>query len=193
ALPRGAAMVVALLGVMKAGGAYLPLDPDYPRARLADMLADAGPAPVVTLSATAAALGEVLAGREVICLDAPEIIAVLAEESDTAPDEAGHDLAHPAYVIYTSGSTGRPKGVVVTHVGIASLALGQIERFGVGPTSRVLQFASFSFDAAVSEVAMALVAGGTLVLMPPEGFQSPEQLAALLAGHGVTHVTLRPA
>ncbi|ALA19480.1 hypothetical protein AL346_04830 [Chelatococcus sp. CO-6] len=193
ALPRGAAMVVALLGVMKAGGAYLPLDPDYPRGRLADMLADAGPAPVVTLRATAAALGEVLAGREVICLDAPEIIAALADEPDTAPDEAGHDLAHPAYVIYTSGSTGRPKGVVVTHVGIASLALGQIERFGVGPTSRVLQFASFSFDAAVSEVAMALVAGGTLVLMPPEGFQSPEQLAALLAGHGVTHVTLPPA
>uniref|UniRef100_UPI0021E14437 non-ribosomal peptide synthetase n=1 Tax=Streptomyces sp. LS1784 TaxID=2851533 RepID=UPI0021E14437 len=99
------------------------------------------------------------------------------------------DVRHPAYVIYTSGSTGRPKGVVVAHGGVASLVVGQIERFAIDPGSRVLQFASPSFDASVSEIYTALLCGAVLVL-PPSG----DAVAALTdSGLAVTHVTVPPS
>ena len=110
-------MVVALLGVLKAGGAYLPLDPDYPQARLAHMLADASPALVLTTGVLRARLLERI---EVLSLDidTPEIQAALDQAPAHNPRAAERTSAllphHPAYVIYTSGSTGTPKGVVVT-------------------------------------------------------------------------------
>ncbi|MFF7365774.1 amino acid adenylation domain-containing protein, partial [Streptomyces sp. NPDC008125] len=107
---------------------------------------------------------------------------------DTDP-EVALDVRHPAYVIYTSGSTGRPKGVVVGHGGVASLVAGQIERFAIEPGSRVLQFASPSFDASVSEIFTALLCGAALVLPP-----AAEPLAALTdPGLGITHVTVPPS
>nr|WP_284348328.1 non-ribosomal peptide synthetase [Streptomyces sp. A 4/2] len=107
---------------------------------------------------------------------------------DTDPGVA-LDVRHPAYVIYTSGSTGRPKGVVVGHGGVASLVAGQIERFAIEPGSRVLQFASPSFDASVSEIFTALLGGATLVLPV-----AADPLAALTdPGLGVTHVTVPPS
>ncbi|MEU1517123.1 non-ribosomal peptide synthase/polyketide synthase, partial [Streptomyces sp. NPDC005811] len=160
-LPRSVDLVVGILGTMKAGAAYLPVDPDYPAARRAFMLADARPALVVE----AAGLGD---GR-------PE-----------TPPEVALDVRHPAYVIYTSGSTGRPKGVVVTHAGIAHLVAAQVERFAVDARSRVLQFASPSFDASVSELYTALLTGATLVLPPAH-----DPVAGLTAD--ITHVTLPPS
>ncbi|MFE7532427.1 condensation domain-containing protein, partial [Kitasatospora sp. NPDC057542] len=130
ALPRSVESVVAVLGVLKAGAAYLPVDPGYPRARIAFMLEDARPSVVV---------------------DDPAMVAEVPDWPETDPVVA-LDVRHPAYVIYTSGSTGRPKGVVVAHGGVASLVAGQIERFAIDPGSRVLQFASPSFDASVSEI-----------------------------------------
>src|SRR6187551_2520456 len=169
-------MVVGLLGILKAGGAYLPLDPNYPRERLAFMLADAGCPVLVTQSALLDRLPDDAAHRQVVRLDADA--SVIARQSDTAP-LLDLDLRHPAYVIYTSGSTGTPKGVVVEHGGIPNLAAAQINRFSISEGDRVLQFASPSFDAAVSEIATALVIGAVLVL-PTEEERSGEALGNLI-------------
>ncbi|MFG2092753.1 amino acid adenylation domain-containing protein [Streptomyces sp. NPDC048612] len=188
ALPRSPEMVVAALAVHKAGGAYLPVDPEYPAERIAHMLGDARPACLLTL--TGVALPE--AGCPRLLLDDPAVVADLDARPDT-PLGARAGLQHPAYVIYTSGSTGRPKGVEVTHAGVASLAAAHAEAFGVGPRSRVLQFASLSFDAAAWELIMALTTGAALVVAPAHRLAPGEPLARLLAEQRVTHATLPPA
>ncbi len=198
ALPRSIELITAMLAVSKAGGAYLPLDLEHPAERLAFMCADAAPACVVVDERSPAGLPG----------DLPRITLDdrAAAHADTGEDTgpAGTDLTdadrlapllpdHPAYVIYTSGSTGRPKGVVVTHAGAASLAFGQIARLAVDGNSRVLQFASPSFDAAFSEVSMALLSGAALVLARAEQLVPGITLTELAAKHALTHVTLPPA
>ncbi|MFB6977276.1 amino acid adenylation domain-containing protein [Streptomyces scopuliridis] len=191
ALPRSADLAVAVLAVHKAGAAYLPVDPDYPADRIAYMLDDARPRIVLTTAAIAGTLPA--GGPPRIVLDDPDTRARLAAApGDRAPAPA-MTVDHPAYLIYTSGSTGRPKGVVVSHRGIASLAAAQIERFEVGPGSRVLQFASISFDAAFWELVMGLLTGAALVLAPAERLRPGRPLAELVAERGVTHATIPPA
>ncbi|MFJ4527829.1 amino acid adenylation domain-containing protein [Streptomyces nigrescens] len=188
AVPRSPEMVVAALAVHKAGGAYLPVDPEYPAERIAYMLDDARPTCLITL--TDLPLPETGCPR--LLLDDPAVVAALNEQPATAlAPRAG--LQHPAYVIYTSGSTGRPKGVEVTHAGVASLAATHAEAFAVGPRSRVLQFASLSFDAAAWELIMALTTGAALVVAPAPRLAPGEPLARLLAEQRVTHATLPPA
>ncbi|MEU6682005.1 amino acid adenylation domain-containing protein [Streptomyces sp. NPDC046832] len=185
---RSAAMAAGLLGIMKAGAAYLPLDPSYPADRLAYMLRDSGARIVVTqrelrdrLPDTGATLVDLTADR-----------AALDARPATAPEVAlaPEDLA---YAIYTSGSTGRPKGVLVSHRGIGNLAAVQADAFDVVPGSRVLQFASASFDAAFWEVCMGLLTGAALVMGSKETLAPGEPLASYAAEHGVTHATLTPA
>ncbi|HEX2189552.1 MAG TPA: amino acid adenylation domain-containing protein, partial [Longimicrobiaceae bacterium] len=157
-LERGAELVVALLGVLKAGGAYVPLDPAYPAARLAFMLADSGAALLLTRLPLLDRLPP--NAGETVCLDADG--ERIAAESPRAPD-AGVLPENLAYVIYTSGSTGTPKGVLVPHRGLANVGRAQAREVGVGAGDRLLQFASPGFDASVSEMTLALAAGGTLV------------------------------
>ncbi|MEV7597960.1 amino acid adenylation domain-containing protein [Kitasatospora sp. NPDC089797] len=190
ALPRSPQLVVALLAVLKTGAAYLPVDPRYPAERIAHMLGDAAPALVLTVDGVALPP----TGADPLRLDAPGTAAELAGQPDTDPTDA--DRTRPltpqdtAYVIYTSGSTGRPKGVAVPHAGAVNLAsdLGGL----LGPGRRVLQFASFSFDATVWELAASLCGGGTLVFATEESRLAGDQLAALLAEHGVDHAILPP-
>ena len=176
-LPRGIDQIVAVVAVLKAGAAYLPLDPDHPPARRAFVLDDAAPTLVVD-------------DLDPFCdrnVGLRHHIPVTERKGWTG------DVHSAAYVIYTSGSTGRPKGVVVSHSGIASLVATAVDRLGVGPESRVAQFASLSFDVAVWEMSMALLTGGRLVLVPAERRVPGHALTDYLAHHGVTHFALPPA
>lgn len=184
ALPRTGEFLVAALAVMKAGAAYLPVDPEYPADRIALMLEDARPTLLVTDTASAGRLPADPSVR--VLVDDPSRPS-LGRTAEPRPSEPGQ----AAYLIYTSGSTGRPKGVVVTHLGIPSLVSTMAEGFGAGPGSCVLQFASFSFDTSVWEWTMALLTGGTLAIVPTDKRLGPP-LADFCARHGVTHLTLPP-
>ncbi|MGA3954103.1 amino acid adenylation domain-containing protein, partial [Ralstonia nicotianae] len=185
---RSIEMIVGLLGILKAGGAYVPLDPDYPQARLAYIFQDAMLSVLVSKRALAQRLP--IAWTQVVELDDAE--PAWADYPPTPPQVRG-EPGQLAYVIYTSGSTGQPKGVAVTHQGVASLVYSQCERFGVSSQSRVLQFASISFDAAVSEIGMGLLCGACLVLAPAQALMPGAALTHLLDRERITHVTLPPA
>ena len=191
ALPRSPDMVVAIVAVMKAGAVYLPVDPDYPAARIRFMLADAQPVLLLANRATLAALPEI-AGLHRLVVDEPAIRAELVHRSAENPNLALLPQ-QPAYVIYTSGSTGTPKGVLVSHAGLSSLAVAQRERFGIDAASRVLQFASPSFDASFAELCVTLLAGAALVSAPKDQLLPGVALAEFAARQRVTHATLPPA
>ncbi|MCI3928109.1 non-ribosomal peptide synthetase [Streptomyces sp. AN091965] len=184
-MPRSIEFVIAVLAVLKAGAAYVPVNPDYPEERRRQMLDDASAHCVLSLP------GQDVAG-------APAVLRVEREPSRSEPNLDDHDRLspllpdHPAYVIYTSGSTGRPKGVLVTHRGIPNLAADYVRRQRQRPDSRLLAFASPSFDASVAEFWPIWLAGGCLVLAPAEDLVPGEPLARLVRDQGITHITLPP-
>ncbi|MGW6739453.1 non-ribosomal peptide synthase/polyketide synthase [Streptomyces sp. NPDC055025] len=192
---RSVGTVVALLAVSMAGGAFVPLDPAHPADRLALVLEDADPVAVLCTQATWSVLPEGTRGR-VIVLDDPETVTAVAGCVPGRVVDAERvvplGVANAAYVIHTSGSTGRPKGVVVSHAGLANLAWAQVDRFGVHGRARVLQFASLSFDAAVSELCMALVSGAVLVVAGAGGLPPRVSLGEAVERARATHVTVPP-
>lgn len=192
AVPRSTEMLVALVSVLKAGAAYLPLDPALPAERLQVMLKDARPACTITTSEFASKFPD--AGR-LLVLDDAAFSKVWTEQSGRNPadNERTSPLhsTNPAYVIYTSGSTGTPKGVVVTHAGLPSIAQTRLERLALTPASRVLQFSSLSFDVSVVEIIMAFTTGAALVV-PRDDQRSGAPLREVLVRHGVTHASLPP-
>ncbi|MGS1054645.1 non-ribosomal peptide synthase/polyketide synthase [Burkholderia glumae] len=188
---RGVEMIVGVLAVWKAGAAYVPLDPAYPPARLAYMLEDSAPAALLVQAATAGRLAP--QGVRRIRLDRPEAWREAAASDPQPAEPAGPDASPLAYVIYTSGSTGQPKGVMVEHRGLANLAAMQARHLAVDAGSRVLQFASFSFDACVFEIVMALCQGAALVVPPAGQLLAGHALSEAIAQGGVTHATLPPA
>ncbi|MBV1946660.1 non-ribosomal peptide synthetase [Streptomyces sp. BV129] len=184
ALPRTRELLVTLLGVLKAGAAYVPLDPDYPARRLTHMVEDSRPRLLLTTPEVRERLPE---------LPVPHV-HVGDLTADRAPAPLGDpDPAHPAYVIYTSGSTGLPKGVVVTHRGVGALARTHAERLRVGPGDRVLHVASVSFDAAFWEMCMGLFTGACLEIDERDALLPGPALADTVRERGVTHLTLPPA
>ncbi|WP_108661736.1 amino acid adenylation domain-containing protein [Acuticoccus kandeliae] len=186
--------VIAILAILSCGAAFQPLDPAYPTERTALLLADAAPRAVLASAAAAASLPA--HGGETLRLD-PVDRAALERDAAGAPNSTdARDQVSPAdlaYVIHTSGSSGRPKGVLVPHRGIENLARAQGEIFAVTGESRILQFASLNFDAAVAEIAVALYAGAALHVAPRAARLPVEPLAALLADRAITHVTLPPS
>ncbi|MFE0106719.1 amino acid adenylation domain-containing protein [Streptomyces sp. NPDC059009] len=194
-LGRSVESVIGSLAVMKAGAAYLPIDPNYPAERIAFVLTDARPAAVLTTRRHLA---------DVPDADAAAMTPLLLDETPPAGEGGAQgtdgtevkgtgpaSVDAPAYLIYTSGSTGRPKGVVVTHRGIAAFAAAERERFAVTPQSRVLQFSSPSFDASVLELCMALTSGAALIA-PDDGPLADEALAEVIQARRVTHALIPP-
>ena len=185
---RSFEMIVGILGVLKAGGAYLPLDPTFPPERLGYMLNDAGVRLVLTQAHLVKRLPEHNAGILRLDADWEEI----ARASGANP-QSGAAPGNLAYVIYTSGSTGRPKGVLLAHRGLVNLIPAYCARFGLKPGVRFLQFSTVGFDGSVPEVFATLASGATLVLGRRETLLSPSELHALLRRERVNVATLPPA
>ncbi|WQP02931.1 amino acid adenylation domain-containing protein (plasmid) [Sinorhizobium meliloti] len=193
-LERSPAMVVGLLAILKAGGAYLPLDPAYPSARLRQIVEDAAPRLLLCDTAGRAALGpEALVDLTVVDLQTATPAWAELPASNPDPRALGLSPRHLAYVIYTSGSTGTPKGVMVEHHSLVNLGLAQIGLFGVCSNSRVVQFASFGFDASAWELVMAFGSGAALHLPADELRQASNKLSDYLRSEAITHATLPPA
>ncbi|TCP59139.1 amino acid adenylation domain-containing protein [Tumebacillus sp. BK434] len=187
---RSPEMVIGLLGILKSGGAYVPLDPAYPEERLAFMLEDATVPVLLTQEALQDRFAQSMRPDVLFCLDSQW--EQLAAESGDNPS-ARTEPHHLAYIIYTSGSTGRPKGVQLEHRGLTNLTLAQIESFGISAESRLLQFASFSFDASVSEIFTALVSGATLHMASRDELLPGADLIQLLQEQEISVVTLPPS
>ncbi|MCP4662247.1 MAG: amino acid adenylation domain-containing protein, partial [bacterium] len=185
---RSAEMVPALLGVLKAGAAYVPLDPLYPERRLALILEETRTPVVLTL---ARLVGDLPRGRTTpICLDAdwPQIAGCSPQRPGVAPATGS-----PAYVIYTSGSTGRPKGVVIPERALATYVETAAAEFAIAGGDRVLQFASVTFDTSAEEIFPTLTRGAALVLRSEEMLESPAVFLATCRRWGITVLDLPTA
>ncbi len=182
---RSPQMVIGLLAILKAGGVYLPIDPDYPPERMAYILNDAQAAILLTQQKLTALFKNVN-------------IPILTFEDLAEPlkQQPGHNVTnlnqpeHLAYMIYTSGSTGKPKGTLLQHRGLVNLTLEQIQDFALQPESRVLQFASFSFDASVSEIFTTLVSGAALYLADRDQILN---VAKTIQQYQISVITLPPS
>jgi amino acid adenylation domain-containing protein len=174
-LERSADMVIGLLAVLKAGAAYVPLDPHYPAERLRFILQEAAAPVVLTLEHLRDRLPAGLPG--ILCLDSEAAEIAREPEENPAVDLSPEALA---YVIFTSGSTGRPKGVMVQHRSVANLLMGCQECFGIPAGTRVFQFTTLNFDVFVAELCCSLLTGATWVLTGKAGLLFGEELVSLL-------------
>jgi len=181
-------MVISILGILKAGGAFLNIDPAYPKERVEYMISDSGIDFLLSHSNVAENLP--VDQTNIFCLDT--LWEEISAESDKAP-EIAVESANLAYVIYTSGSTGKPKGTMLAHRGLCNLSAAQRQAFNINEQSRILQFASLSFDASVWETVMALLNGAALVLTSQENLTTGQGLLNVLKEQKVTIVTLPPS
>ncbi len=196
---RGLDMVVSLFGILKAGGAYVPLDPAYPTERLTYMLTDSAPIALITQATIMETLGSHLPVIATVIVDTQKwsetrTHSLLHKQSEENPaiQARGLTARHLAYVIYTSGSTGQPKGVMIEHRGLCNLITTQQNTLSLTPDSRILQFASNSFDACIWECCMALRVGARLYLAKRAHLLPGAALSSYLAINRITHVILPP-
>lgn len=187
-LDRSLDTVVAILGVLKSGAAYVPMEPDQPAARLRYIVADAQVSILVTNRTDVTARLEF--GGPVISLDGASPAAQPPSGQEPGAQAGPDDLA---YIIYTSGSTGRPKGVMVTHANVASLLAGAAERFSLSAADTWSMCHSYAFDVSVFEMWGAFAHGGRLVVVPGETVRSPEELCGLLRRERVTVFSQTPS
>ena len=194
---RSLEMVIALMATLKAGGAYVPLDPAHPAQRLGYMMEDSQPVVVLTHleEGVRDRFGAALKTSAIPVLDVQADVSRWAHEFDCNPELAGAGLSsrNLAYVIYTSGSTGQPKGVMVEHSSVINLIQTHVDRCSLTATDRVLQFASFAFDASVEEIFPPLTVGAALVLRPPEFMAPDAAFVQFVRNAGVTVAELPTA
>ncbi|MFJ7281054.1 amino acid adenylation domain-containing protein, partial [Kitasatospora sp. NPDC098663] len=188
-MERSVDLVVAVLAVVTAGGAYVAVDPEHPDARVAGMLADSAPA-VVLASAASVAGVSASAGVPVLVLDDPALageLAALDGSPLTDADRVSPLLPdHRAYVLFTSGSTGRPKGVATSHRSLVNRLLGMQDAYGLSAADRLVHKTPFGFDVSVWEIFWPLTQGASLVVARPGGHRDPAYLAGVLRDAGVT-------
>lgn len=182
ALPRSLELVIALVAVLRAGAAYLPLDLAHPDERLARILSSAQPACVLAAAEVSARMD----GVPVLAPDQWTALSFAAPWADPAPSDA-------AYVIYTSGSTGEPKGVVIEHRAIVNRLLWMREHYGIRSDDRVLQKTPATFDVSVWEFFLPLLCGATLVVAGPDAHRDPTELARLIRAHAITTAHFVPS
>ncbi|MFI6955728.1 amino acid adenylation domain-containing protein [Nocardia sp. NPDC050408] len=192
AMRRSYEMIAAVWAVAKAGGAYLPVDPNYPVDRVRHMVADSGAVVGITVAEQAGLPDTV----DWLVFDDPALLARCAAHTAAAVTDADRRaplrMSHPAYVIYTSGSTGLPKGVAVTHAGLGGLVGHTVDLLGLRPQHRMLHVCSPSFDQSVEEWCSAFYSGATLVIAAPD-IVGGSELHDLLRGERVTHTIITPA
>lgn len=186
AVERGISMLASMLGILKAGAGYIPLDPAFPQARLQHMLDDGGPSAVLTTQALVDGLP--LQNQRVVLLDA----ATLARQPDTRPNLAG-DSEAIAYVIYTSGSTGTPKGVEIPHRAVANFLGSMAVQPGLRSDDVMIAVTTLSFDIAVLELMLPLHVGGQVVIVDRDTTLDGGALAACMAAHRATVMQATPA
>lgn len=188
---RSPELYIAILAVLKAGGAYMLLDPSYPRSRLAFMIEDAQAPILLSQTTLVDDLPELeSAAHTVIRLDRESQSIAGYDDSNLRPVATPQ---HLAYVIYTSGSTGLPKGTLLEHRGLRNVAAEQVRHFDVGPGTRVLQCCALGFDAAVFEFVMALASGATLVLARREELLPGPGFTELLRARRISLITIPPS
>ncbi|MFI5774525.1 amino acid adenylation domain-containing protein, partial [Streptomyces sp. NPDC051658] len=194
AVARSAEQIVALWAVLKAGAAYLPVDPEYPADRIAHMLTDARPVLVLTDSATSPRITAAVPGDDVpqLVLDTPDTAQRLAAVPDADPTDSDRtaplSALTPAYVIYTSGSTGRPKGVAMPGGALANLVGWHEDVLPGGPGVRTAQFTAISFDVSAQEILSTTLSGRTLVIPDEETRRDPAALVRWLDEQAIGEV-----
>ncbi|MCY7421231.1 MAG: amino acid adenylation domain-containing protein, partial [Chitinophagaceae bacterium] len=185
---RGVDMIAGLLGILKAGAAYIPIDPDYPQERINFVLKDSDATHVLCNNNTISKFA-LLPGLQALNID-----EYSAEIKRQPANELNLNILshHLAYIIYTSGSTGLPKGVMVEHGGVVNLAYSQATPLWLQPGTRTLQFASYSFDASCYEIFNTLLSGGQLVIPQKEDLSSPQAFNGFISKHKVQVAVLPP-
>ncbi|MAU84043.1 MAG: hypothetical protein CME34_19665 [Gordonia sp.] len=196
-LPRSVDLVVAILGVLKTGGAYVPVDPNSPDERVRFVFEDASPSVVISDGATSSRLSNAFGEACALLVDDVAFLEHAASVSDASVTvhelPAAIDPRDVAYVIYTSGSTGRPKGVIVEHGSVTRLFSATAGWFRLGPDDVWTLFHSYAFDFSVWEIWGALLAGGRLVIVSVETTRSPEDFLELIVAEGVTVLSQTPS
>lgn len=183
---RSTEFFAGLLGILKAGGVYVALNPDLPDARLRQTVGDAVPAVVLTQHSLAERASRVAAGH---CVSLEGLVA-------NRCDEAVRARIHPAnaaYVLYTSGSTGKPKGVINTHEGLLNRLVWMQEQFGATSADRILHKTPISFDVSIWELLWPLVVGSTVLIAPRQAHHDPPMLVRCIVDHGVTILHFVPS
>ncbi|MCB9040582.1 MAG: amino acid adenylation domain-containing protein [Lewinellaceae bacterium] len=185
-LERSEWMIIAILGVMKAGAAYLPIAPDNPAERTEYMLKDSRAKALLVDAATHST------GKKMEAV-LPVFQVETAPETNTADLPTITDSRSLAYVIYTSGSTGQPKGVMIEQRGAVNMALSHIQKCGLRPDGRASQFVSYNFDASIGEIFMTLLSGAALIMADKATLNTPERFLSFLERHQVTVLSIPPA
>ena len=180
-------MIIAILATLKAGGAYLPIEPDSPVERIAYVLEDSGALAILTVASHASSLSSKL---PILCVD-----DLLRDHPDTSAPRRmrGCEPHHLAYVIYTSGSTGLPKGVLIEHRNVVHLVLAEREDFGIRANEALVLLSSYTFDASIDQIWLALTSGAKLVLVDKTTILDAALLANVIATEHVTHLDTIPS